>query len=183
MGVWSKTKKIKAAIGGSVVVGIAVIVVPLLYDLYDAGVIKVGDEGDDWNGEAALVCGGNQSMTIGNKQLEAAPELKGAFIKAGGNCRLRIVESTLEAKTVLSVGGNAQVTLVDSKLIGTRHGARLGGNGKLRLIRSRLEGKKAAARLLANGSIEHDAKSRIAGRVHGRKSRVKKVDPLSQNPR
>jgi hypothetical protein len=67
-----------------------------------------GGGGGDWDGRSMLLCGGNQVVHISKRKIEMA---EGPVVTAGGNCQLTIDDCDFKSARILSVGGDAKVTV------------------------------------------------------------------------
>ncbi len=84
-----------------------------------------------WSGTAPLLCGGNQSIEASDI---TAAFSSGSAISAGGNCHVKCTRCRLQAPVAISVGGNAQIMLLDSHVEGSQTGVLAGGNAEVKFL-------------------------------------------------
>ena len=90
-----------------------------------------------WNGKETLVCGGNDQITISGVNANVS----GTAIEAGGNCHVKIVDSTIKAGTVVDAAGNADVTFQGGSIEGTT-AVDASGNAHVRFNGTKVTGSK-----------------------------------------
>ncbi|CAN5422125.1 hypothetical protein BH09MYX1_BH09MYX1_18600 [soil metagenome] len=93
--------------------------------------------GWSWDGKEPLECGGNDQLTV--KGVNA--NLPGTAIIAGGNCHVKIVDSTIKADTVVEATGNAEVTFQNGTVDG-KVAADASGNARVRFNGTKVTGEK-----------------------------------------
>lgn len=163
---------------GGVLGGMLVIMIPIAYELWDAGVLPLPSFGSDkveWHGIKKLSCGGDEELVLEGRKVHNTDKLLPAMISMGGNCQLRILGSTITGHKILWVGGNAKVYIEDSELNATHTAIYLGGNAQLTLIRTKVGGKRAALHVAGNARVTHDEKSAFVGRNRGRTKNIVKA--------
>ena len=90
-----------------------------------------------WDGKETLVCGGNDQITVSGVNAN----LTGTAIEAGGNCHVKIIDSTLKAGTVVDAAGNADVTFQGGSIEGTT-AVEASGNAHVRFNGTKVTGSK-----------------------------------------
>jgi hypothetical protein len=90
-----------------------------------------------WDGKDTLVCGGNDSITVTGVNAT----LSGTAIEAGGNCHVKVIDSTLKAGTVVDAAGNADVSFQGGSIEGTT-AVDASGNAHVRFNGTKVTGPK-----------------------------------------
>jgi len=90
-----------------------------------------------WDGKETLVCGGNDQITVTGINAN----LTGTAIEAGGNCHVKVIDSTLKAGTVVEAAGNADVTFQGGSIEGTT-AVDASGNAHVRFNGTKVTGPK-----------------------------------------
>lgn len=160
---------------GGVVFGMLVIIVPLLYELWDAGVIKLpGDESVEWHGIKKLSCGGNEELVLDQRTVHNTDKLLPAMVSVTGNCQLRVLGGTIKGYKIIWAAGNGRVSIEDAKLHAEHTAVYLGGSARLTIKNSTVAGKKAALHVAGGARVTYDDKSKIEGRKRGRRKNIVK---------
>ena len=93
-----------------------------------------------WDGKSTLRCGTNESLTIENK-IANVPD--GPVVEAGTNCKLTIINSTLNGQTGVAGDMNLTVTMKRSTIQATQTGISTRMNSKIFLRdKSTVSGKE-----------------------------------------
>ena len=130
--------------GWGVMIGIAVVVVAFAGGVRYLSASASGGAGSAllsglvWDGKDTLVCGGNDQVTVSGVHAT----LTGTAIEAGGNCHVKIIDSTIKAGTVVEAGGNADVTFQGGSLEGTTAAVDASGNAHVRFNGTKVTGAK-----------------------------------------
>jgi len=90
-----------------------------------------------WDGKDTLVCGGNDEITVTGVNAN----LTGTAIEAGGNCHVKIIDSTIKAGTVVDAAGNADVSFQGGSIDGTT-AVDASGNAHVRFNNTKVTGPK-----------------------------------------
>lgn len=143
-----------------------------------------------WDGAAPYECAGNSRATL--RGVTATLKDRTAIV-AKANCKLRIIDCTIDAWQVLEIDGNAQVTIEASQLTSASDGVEIGANGKLELYDTTLRAGGVGVRVGSNGNallgsgtvagdkgaltLKSNARAEIRsvdieGRVRGRKTHI-----------
>jgi hypothetical protein len=105
---------------------------------------------DSWDGTQPLRCGGNSQLTLTG----VTARLPGrTAVSAEVNCRLRLVDCTIEAWEGIAVGGNAEVILERSRIETKGVAVDISGNGRLELVDSTIDAEQIAVRGAGNAHV------------------------------
>jgi len=88
-----------------------------------------------WDGTTTLECYGGTVMTLRDRTIKTGPA-DGPILSVAGDCEIEIINCNLTGQRVLSAGGNAHVTIRDSKFNG---GLDLGGNVEVDFYNSTID--------------------------------------------
>jgi hypothetical protein len=114
-----------------------------------------------WDGKSTLECFGSTVMTLRGRTVDMT-DTSSPVINAAGNCEIEIVDCNLSGQLVLDGGGNAHVTVRNSKMNG---GLDVAGNVQLDLYSSTVKVvRPSRAQMSGNARVAfHD--SRIEGNL------------------
>src|SRR5260370_27711043 len=102
---------------GIVAIGLAGVVFLLLMIYASSWSVRGMVAAARWDGKSTLECFGSTVMSVRGRSVD----MRGAtfpIIHAAGNCELEIVDCNLSGPVVIDGGGNAHVTIRNSKLDG-----------------------------------------------------------------
>jgi hypothetical protein len=124
-----------------------------------------------WDGKSPLECFGSSVMTVRGRAVTTSDAAQ-AIMHAAGNCELEIIDCDLSGPVVLEAGGNAHVTVRNTKLNG---GLDVAGNVQLDLhatsvtvalpARAMVSGNARVAfhNSRLEGDLTHDGNSVVTG--------------------
>jgi hypothetical protein len=92
------------------------------------------------DGTTPLSCSGSQELRLEG----VAARLPATAITAAGNCKLTLVNVTVDAATAIEAGGNAEVTLEGGHLTGATLAVHATGNARVHATGTKLTGKTQA---------------------------------------
>ncbi len=92
----------------------------------------------NWDGKKPFSCGGSDNIRIVGAQAELT---KGYAIKAGGHCKLELVDIKLKAPEGLYAGGSAQITVRGGSISSSKFAAKALGKGRIRFMGAQVKGK------------------------------------------
>jgi hypothetical protein len=146
---------------GIVAVGLAILLFLAIMVYVSSWSVRGWVAAARWDGRGTLECFGSTVMTVRGRTVDVtgAPS---SIIHAAGNCELEIVDCNLTGQLVLDGGGNAHVTIRNSKLDG---GLDVAGDVQVDFYGSTLEvARPARAEVSGNARLAfHD--SRLAGEL------------------
>jgi hypothetical protein len=114
-----------------------------------------------WDGRSPLECYGSTVMNVRGRNIDMAGA-RSAIIRAAGNCELEIVDCKLTGPIVLDGGGNAHVSVRNSKLSG---GLSVGGDVQLDLYGSTVKIVQPARAVVSGNARVAFHDSRLEGNV------------------
>ena len=141
-----------------VAIGVGVLAFVALMAYVSSWSVRGWVAASQWDGKSTLECFGSTEMSLRGRSVDMTGA--GSIIHAAGNCQLEIVDCNLNGRLVLDGGGDARVTVRDSKLNG---GLDVAGNVRLDLFASELKVAPPARALVSGNARVAFHESRLEG--------------------